>query len=70
MAKVRAEYNEPQRRQILIGMILEDKVLDVIEGKATIRTGEPLPGAGDTGPAAATSNKEDTARAEGSEKGR
>jgi len=40
VAKLRAEYNEPQRRQILIGMILEDKVLDVIEGKANIRTGE------------------------------
>ncbi len=37
VAKVRAEYNDPQRRQILIGMILEDKVLDIIEGKATIR---------------------------------
>ena len=42
VAKVRAEYNEPQRRQILVGMILEDKVLDLIEGKANIRTGEPL----------------------------
>ena len=39
VAKVRAEYSDPQRRQILIGMILEDKVLDVIEGKATIRDG-------------------------------
>jgi trigger factor len=37
VAKVRAEYNDPQRRQILIGMILEDKVLDIIEGKANIR---------------------------------
>jgi trigger factor len=43
VAKVRAEYNDPQRRQILIGMILEDKVLDVIEGKATIREGHPEP---------------------------
>jgi trigger factor len=40
VAKVRAEYSDPQRRQILIGMILEDKVLDVIEGKATVREGE------------------------------
>jgi trigger factor len=38
VAKVRAEYGDPQRRQILIGMILEDKVLDVIESKATIST--------------------------------
>jgi trigger factor len=43
VAKVRAEYSDPQRRQMLIGMILEDKVLDVIEGKANIREG--LPGA-------------------------
>ncbi len=52
VAKLRAEYNEPQRRQILIGMILEDKVLDVIEGKANIRTGEAAstaPEAGETG---------------------
>jgi trigger factor len=41
VAKVRAEYNDPQRRQILIGMILEDKVLDVIEAKATIKDGNP-----------------------------
>jgi len=40
VAKVRAEYGDPQRRQILIGMILEDKVLDVIESKATISTAE------------------------------
>jgi trigger factor len=40
VAKVRAEYGDPQRRQILIGMILEDKVLDVIESKANIRTAE------------------------------
>ena len=40
VAKVRAEYSEPQNRQILIGMILEDKVLNVIEGKAIIRTGD------------------------------
>jgi trigger factor len=40
VAKVRAEYGDPQRRQILIGMILEDKVLDVIESKASIRTAE------------------------------
>jgi trigger factor len=41
VAKVRAEYSDPQRRQMLIGMILEDKVLDVIEGKANIREGQP-----------------------------
>ena len=41
VAKVRAEYADPQRRQILIGMILEDKVLDVIEAKAKITRGPP-----------------------------
>jgi trigger factor len=40
VAKLRAEYNDPQRRQVLIGMILEDKVLDAIESKAKIRVGE------------------------------
>jgi trigger factor len=43
VAKVRAEYADPQRRQILIGMILEDKVLDVIEAKAVITEGNPTP---------------------------
>jgi trigger factor len=43
VAKVRAEYSDPQRRQILVGMILEDKVLDVIEGKAKITDGDPAP---------------------------
>ena len=41
VAKVRAEYNDPQRRQLLIGMILEDKVLDLIEGKAKITDEKP-----------------------------
>jgi trigger factor len=41
IAKVRAEYADPQRRQMLVGMILEDKVLDIIEAKATIREGQP-----------------------------
>jgi len=44
VAKVRAEYGDPQRRQILIGMILEDKVLDIIEGKANIRVVESTSG--------------------------
>lgn len=36
VAKVRAEYSDPQRREMLIGMILENKVLDIIEAKAKI----------------------------------
>jgi trigger factor len=36
VARVRAEYRDQRRREILIGMILEDKILDLIEAKATI----------------------------------
>jgi trigger factor len=36
IAKVRAEYSSPQRREMLIGMILENKVLDIIQSKAKI----------------------------------
>jgi trigger factor len=43
VAKVRAEYNDPQRRQILIGMLMEDKVLDAIEAKAKITEGTAEP---------------------------
>jgi trigger factor len=42
VAKVRAEYREKQRRDILIGMILEDKILDFLETKSKITDG-PLP---------------------------
>lgn len=36
VAKVRAEYRDAKKREILIGMILENKVLDIIEAKAKI----------------------------------
>ncbi len=36
VAKLRAEYSEPRKREMLIGMILENKVLDLIEKKANI----------------------------------
>jgi trigger factor len=36
VAKLRAEYSEPRKREMLVGMILENKVLDLIEAKATI----------------------------------
>ncbi|HEY5956891.1 MAG TPA: trigger factor [Polyangiaceae bacterium] len=36
VAKMRAEYADQKRREMLIGMILENKVLDLIESKATI----------------------------------
>lgn len=35
-AKLRAEYRDQKKREILIGMILENKVLDIIEAKAKI----------------------------------
>jgi trigger factor len=36
LAKLRAEYREPQKREMLIGMVLENKVLDIIESKSKI----------------------------------
>jgi len=36
VAKLRAEYSEPRKREMLVGMILENKVLDLIEKKAKI----------------------------------
>jgi trigger factor len=36
LAKLRAEYRDAKKREMLIGMILENKVLDIIESKAKI----------------------------------
>lgn len=36
IAKVRAEYRDQNRRNLLVGMILEDKILDHIEGKSKV----------------------------------
>ena len=36
IAKLRAEYRDDKKREMLIGMILENKVLDIIESKAKI----------------------------------
>ncbi len=36
VAKLKVEYRDPNRRNILIGMILEDKILDFIESKSII----------------------------------
>ncbi len=36
VAKVKAEYREAKKREMLIGMILEDKILNVVEGAAKI----------------------------------
>lgn len=38
--KLRAEYRDKNRRDMLVGMILEDKILDLIEGKAKIKDAE------------------------------
>lgn len=36
IAKLRAEYRDKRKREMLVGMILENKVLDIIESKAKI----------------------------------
>ena len=41
VAKLRVEYREKSKRDILIGMILEDKILDFIETKSKIKDGDP-----------------------------
>jgi trigger factor len=43
VAKLRVEYREKGKRDILIGMILEDKILDFIESKSKITDGDPPP---------------------------
>jgi trigger factor len=54
VAKVKAEYRDAQRRQLLIGMVLEDKILDFIESKSTITDApaEAAPAAGEAQPTA------------------
>lgn len=34
VAKVKAEYRDPKKREMLLAMILEDKILDMLEGAA------------------------------------
>ncbi len=55
IAKLRVEYREKAKRDILIGMILEDKILDFLESKSTIVEGDP--------PAAPEAKDEGAARA-------
>lgn len=57
VAKLRVEYREKSKRDILIGMILEDKILDFIETKSKITEGEP--------PAKADATAETTEKKEG-----
>ena len=39
VAKLRVEYRDQKKREMLIGMILENKILDIIEAKAKISEG-------------------------------
>jgi len=39
IAKIKAEYRDAKKREQLIGMILEDKILDLIEGAAKVTEG-------------------------------
>ena len=39
VAKLRVEYRDQKKREMLIGMIIEDKILDIIESKAKIEEG-------------------------------
>ena len=36
VAKLRVEYRDPKKREMLVGMIIEDKILDIIESKSKI----------------------------------
>ena len=56
VAKLRAEYREKSKRDMLIGMILEDKILDLLESKSKITEGE-LPKA-----SSETEKKEESAK--------
>ena len=41
VAKMRTEYRDKQKRDILVGMILEDKILDILESKSKIVDVDP-----------------------------
>jgi trigger factor len=41
IAKLKVEYREKNKRDMLIGMILEDKILDYLETKSKITDGTP-----------------------------
>src|SRR5688572_23288217 len=68
VAKLRVEYREKGKRDILIGMILEDKILDFIEGKSKIQDGDP-PAPEPATPAAASDDKKDDKKEEEKKEG-
>jgi trigger factor len=41
LAKLRAEYRDAKKRETLVGMLLEKKVLDIMESSAKITEGPP-----------------------------
>jgi trigger factor len=45
VARLKAEYRDQKKREILIGMILEDKILDILESKAMVTVGDAAPAA-------------------------
>ncbi len=66
VAKVKAEYREKGKRDMLIGMILEDKILDFLESKSNIHDGPPpaaaeAPAAAAEAPAAAAAPEAEVA---------
>ena len=67
VAKVKAEYREKAKRDTLIGMILEDKILDFLESKSKIIDG-PIPEATPTAEAAAAPAESAEAAPAGEEK--
>jgi trigger factor len=36
VAKVKAEHRDPRKREMLVAMILEDKILDIVEAAARV----------------------------------
>ena len=67
VAKLRAEYREKSKRDILIGMILEDKILDFIESKSKI-VDAPLDAPLDAGASKTESKGKTESKDEDSEK--
>ncbi len=63
VAKLRVEYREKSKRDILIGMILEDKILDFIETKSQIKDGDPPAKAADAPAELEAPKNEDAASA-------
>lgn len=66
-AKLRVEYREKAKRDILIGMILEDKILDFIEAKSKIVDGEPPKAEADAADAASKTEGADKSESKSEE---